>query len=159
MLPAFTPRPNPHRLPARLTTAASLVALLAGCALGPDFFAPAAPDTKGYTEDGIPKTKMADAKEKEQRFVLGKKITGDWWQLFHAPRLNAVLEQAIAGNQTLVAARASLAQSFEVVAQAKGILYPQLDFSVGATRQVESEALLDLPGRTPPFNIFTVGRP
>ncbi|HXZ02786.1 MAG TPA: efflux transporter outer membrane subunit [Stellaceae bacterium] len=157
MLAAFTPRPNPYRLPPRLTAAAGLAALLAGCALGPDFLAPAAPDTKGYTEDGIPATKVADAKEKEQRFVLGKKIAGDWWQLFHAQRLNAVLEQAIAGNQTLVAARASLAQSFEVVAQARGALYPQFDLSAGATRQRVSEALLDIRGRTPAFNIFSVG--
>jgi NodT family efflux transporter outer membrane factor (OMF) lipoprotein len=154
---ASMPCPGRARSPARLTAAASLVALLAGCTLGPDFLAPAAPDTKAYTEDGIPKTKVAEAKEKEQRFVLGKKITGDWWQLFHAQRLNAVLEQAIAGNQTLVAARASLAQSFEVVAQARGALYPQVDLSAGASRQQLAEAFLGLPGVTPPFNIFSIG--
>lgn len=157
MPPAFTPRP--HRLcpPARLTAATSLAALVAGCALGPDFFAPAAPDTKAYTEDGIPQTKVADAKDVEQRFVLGKKITGDWWQLFHAQRLNAVLEQAIAGNQTLVAARASLAQAREVVAQARGLLYPQVDFSGGIGRQQAAEGVLGLPGVTPPFDLYSVG--
>ena len=142
---------------ARLTAAVSLVALLAGCAVGPDFKEPAAPDGKGYTEDGIPNTKVPDGKEQEQRFVLGKKITGDWWQLFHANRLNAVLEQAIAGNQNIIAARATLAQAREVVAQAKGPLYPQVDLSSGVSRQQVSEAALGLPGVTPPFNIYSIG--
>jgi len=144
-------------LPARLTAAVSLVALLVGCAVGPDFKEPAAPDTKGYTEDGIPVTKVADAKEQEQRFVLGKKINGDWWQLFHAERLNTVLEQAIAGNQNLIAARATLSQPRELVAQARGPLYPQVDFGAGVSREQASEAFIGLPGVTPPFNIFTVG--
>jgi NodT family efflux transporter outer membrane factor (OMF) lipoprotein len=154
---ASPPLPTRPRLSARLTAAVSLVALLVSCALGPDFKEPAAPDGKGYTEDGIPNTKVPDAKEQEQRFVLGKKITGDWWQLFHADRLNTVLEQAIAGNQNLIAARATLAQARQVVAQAKGPLYPQVDFSGGISRQQESEAALGLPGVTPPFNIYSLG--
>ena len=154
---ASTPVSSRPRLSARLTAAVSLVALLAGCAVGPDFKEPAAPDGKGYTEDGIPNTKVPDGKEQEQRFVLGKKITGDWWQLFHANRLNAVLEQAIAGNQNIIAARATLAQAREVVAQAKGPLYPQVDLSSGVSRQQVSEAALGLPGVTPPFNIYSIG--
>ncbi len=154
---ASTPVPSCPRLSARLTAAVSLVALLAGCAVGPDFKEPAAPDGKGYTEDGIPNTKVPDGKEQEQRFVLGKKITGDWWQLFHANRLNAVLEQAIAGNQNIIAARATLAQAREVVAQAKGPLYPQVDLSSGISRQQVSEAELGLPGVSPPFNIYSIG--
>ncbi|MGO8916119.1 MAG: efflux transporter outer membrane subunit [Stellaceae bacterium] len=144
-------------MPARLTAAVSLVALLAGCAVGPDFKEPAAPDTKGYTEDGIPKTTEPGAKEKEQRFVLGEKINGDWWQLFHADRLNAVLEQAIAGNQTLIAATATLQQAREVVAQARGPLYPQVDLSAGVNRQQAAEAFLGLPGVTPAFNTYSIG--
>ena len=37
----------------RLLAAASLVALLAGCAVGPDFKAPESPETYCFTEDGI----------------------------------------------------------------------------------------------------------
>jgi NodT family efflux transporter outer membrane factor (OMF) lipoprotein len=157
MMPDVMPHPDRLRLAARLMAAASMLALLSSCALGPDFSAPAAPDTKGYTEDGIPNTKVPDAKETEQRFVMGKKITGDWWQLFHAPRLNAVLEQAIAGNQNIVAARATLAQSLEVVAAARGILWPQVDLSGGVQREQVSNGLFGLPGKTPAFNLFSIG--
>jgi NodT family efflux transporter outer membrane factor (OMF) lipoprotein len=137
--------------------AASLVSLLAGCMLGPDFTAPKAPDATGYTEDGIPDTRLADAKEKEQRFALGKKIAADWWQLFHVQRLNEVLEQAIDGNQTLAAARATLAQAREAVTVAGGALYPQVDVGAGASRDRVSFAVIGQKQRGPVINLFTLG--
>jgi NodT family efflux transporter outer membrane factor (OMF) lipoprotein len=137
--------------------AASLLALLAGCAVGPDFKEPNSPDVKGYTEEGIPKTEVPNAKEQQQSFVLGKKITGDWWQLFHDQRLNDILRQAITGNQTIVAARASLAQAQQAVKQAGGALYPQVDLGAGYSRQQFNFAQFGTPVKTPPFNLFTLG--
>jgi NodT family efflux transporter outer membrane factor (OMF) lipoprotein len=140
----------------RLSLAAT-VSLLAGCMLGPDFEQPKAPDTKGYTEEGIPETRVANAKEQEQRFVLGKKISGDWWHLFHAQRLNDVLDQAIAGNQTLVQARATLAQASEGIAQARGALFPQLDLNGGLSRQRVSFAPVGQNTKGPITNLFSIG--
>ena len=157
MTPDLSAPPRLPRLAARLLAAASLAALLAGCTLGPDFFAPKPPDTKDYTEDGVPKTQVPGAKEQQQRFVLGQKISGDWWNLFHAKALNEVVEQAIAGNQTLAASRATLAEAQEVVTATTGALYPQLDAGVGASRLRASEAVLGIPVRTRPFNLFTIG--
>jgi NodT family efflux transporter outer membrane factor (OMF) lipoprotein len=136
--------------------AAGLAGLVAGCTLGPDFTQPKAPDAQGYTEDGIPDTRVADAKEKEQRFVLGKKIAADWWQLFHAPRLNEVVDQALAGNQTLVTARATLAQAREAVTVAGGPLYPQVDIGGSASRQRVSFAPIGVHARGPLINLFTL---
>ncbi|HZB93622.1 MAG TPA: efflux transporter outer membrane subunit [Stellaceae bacterium] len=141
----------------RRLAGASLVALLAGCAVGPDFTAPKAPDVNGYTEDGIPKTEQPNAQEVQQSFTLGKKISGDWWQLFHSQRLNDVLRQAIAGNETIISARATLAQAQQAIAQAGGVLYPQIDFGAGFTRQQVSEGQFALPGKTPPFNLYSIG--
>jgi NodT family efflux transporter outer membrane factor (OMF) lipoprotein len=140
----------------RLTTAA-MVSLLTGCIVGPDFDQPKAPDTKGYTEEGIPETRFANAKEKEQRFVLGKKVTGDWWQLFHMQSLNDVLDQAIAGNETLVAARATLAQASENIVVARGALFPQVDASAGLSRQRISFAPVGENIKGPVTNLFTIG--
>lgn len=153
---AFAPSVRSRRA-ARLFACASLVALLAGCMLGPDFTAPKAPDTKGYTADGVPETAVPGAKEQQQRFVLGQKITGDWWRLFHAKALNEVVEQAIAGNQTLAASRATLAEAREAVVVSGGVLYPQLDAGASAARERATEAVLGIPIRTPPFNLFTIG--
>jgi NodT family efflux transporter outer membrane factor (OMF) lipoprotein len=140
-----------------LLAAASLLALLAGCAVGPDFKSPNSPDVKGYTEEGIPKTAVPNAKEQQQSFVLGKKITGDWWQLFHDQSLNDILQQAIAGNQTIASARASLAQAQQAIKQAGGALYPQVDLGGGYSRQEFSFAEFGAPVKTPPFNLFSVG--
>lgn len=149
--------PYSRRRRARCLLSAGLVALLAGCAVGPDFTAPESPDVKGYAEDGVPNTRLPNAKEEQQSFVLGKRISGDWWQLFHDQRLNDIVQQAIAGNQTIVAARASLAQAQQAVIQAGGALYPQIDLGAGYSRQQVNGAQLGFPGKTPAFNLFTLG--
>jgi NodT family efflux transporter outer membrane factor (OMF) lipoprotein len=137
--------------------ACGIAALLTGCMVGPDFFEPKAPDTKGYTEEGIPKTEIAGAQEKEQRFILGKKISGQWWQLFHSRRLDDVLQQAITGNQTLASAVATLAQAREGIAQASGALWPQVDLQAGYNREKVSNAPFGQPGRTAAFNLYSIG--
>jgi NodT family efflux transporter outer membrane factor (OMF) lipoprotein len=136
---------------------AVMTGALAACTVGPDFTQPDAPKTQGYTEEGIPDTRVAGGQEVQQRFVLGKKISGDWWRLFHAERLNPVVEQAIAGNQTLAQARATLAQAQEAVLEARGSLYPQLDLAAGASRQRVSFAAIGLKQQGPITNLFTIG--
>ena len=161
MTPSFAAPPcrlrPARRLAGALLAAVSLAALLAGCAVGPDFKQPSAPGGQGYTEHGIPKTEVPGAKEVQQRFVLGKKVAGDWWQLFHDERLNAVLEKAIAGNQNIAAAQSSLSQAREAIVQAGGSLYPQLDLGAGVSREQASTAVLGIPGHTRPFNLFSIG--
>jgi NodT family efflux transporter outer membrane factor (OMF) lipoprotein len=145
------------RLGAGTVTAAAFATLFAGCTVGPDFVEQKAPDTQGYDEEGMPETRVAGAKEKEQRFALGKKISGEWWQLFHSRQLNDVLQQAIAGNQTLVAAKATLAQAREGINQAGGALYPQIDFAAGASRQRVSLAPVGQQTQGPITNLFSIG--
>ena len=149
--------PPRRRFSPLLLATAGLAALLAGCTVGPDFTKPDAPDTQGYTEDGIPETRVPQAKESEQHFALGKKVTADWWQLFHAQRLTDVLEQSLAGNQNLAAARATLKQAREVVIQAGGVLYPQLDLAAGVTRERVSLTTVGQNATGPVINLFTLG--
>ena len=137
--------------------AVSVVALLAGCAVGPDFKSPAAPETKDYEVGGAPQPTVENSTETQQHFALGKKISGNWWQLFHSTQLDGVLQQAIAGNQTLVVAQATLAQAQQGIAQASGALWPQVDLSAGVSRQSVSEATFGIPGHSRPFNLFTIG--
>jgi outer membrane protein TolC len=136
---------------------AVMAGALAGCAVGPDFKAPDAPETKGYTEDGIPDARIPNSKEQQQAFALDQKISGEWWQLLHAERLNPIVTQAIVGNQDLAAARATLAQAQEVVLQARGVLYPQLDLAGGVSRQATSLAAIGQNVKSPVTNLFTIG--
>jgi NodT family efflux transporter outer membrane factor (OMF) lipoprotein len=131
--------------------------LLASCTVGPDFERPAPPETKGYTEEGMPAMHVEGAKEKEQRLLLGQDIPGEWWHLFRSDRLNDVLKQALVGNQNLIVATATLAQAQQAALQAGGALWPQLDLQANATRERVSNALFGQPGRTPSFNVFSIG--
>ena len=134
----------------------ALAALLLGCTLGPDFTSPKAPAETTYTPNG-----EAEHQAGDQRIAMDRKITGDWWSLYRSAPLNAVLEQAIAGNRSLVAAQASLAGAQEAVNQALAGLYPQIDLGAGATRQHINGAqfgLSKLPPGFPPYsNLFRVG--
>ena len=102
------------------------VAALMGCAVGPDFEQPAAPDVTGYTPQQLAEqTSSADVKGGEaQRFVQGLDIPGQWWTLFHSEPLNALIEQALKNNPTLPAAEAALRQARENVYAAEGAFFP-----------------------------------
>ena len=69
----------------------SLLLLVSGCAVGPDFHRPKAPAVDGYT----PKPLAATASSpnvpggEEQRFVKDMEIPQQWWALFESPQLNA----------------------------------------------------------------------
>jgi NodT family efflux transporter outer membrane factor (OMF) lipoprotein len=138
--------------------AAALVALapLLACTVGPDFSPPAAPPETDYTPAG-----SAERVAGDQHFQLGDKISGDWWTLYRSEPLKAVVEQAIAGNRTLVAARATLAASLDAVAQTRGGLFPQIDVPGLAERYHQNGAqlgLTQLPAGFPHYaNLFRVG--
>jgi NodT family efflux transporter outer membrane factor (OMF) lipoprotein len=130
--------------------------LVAACTVGPDFTPPEKPSEQSYTPGGAAEKAAGD-----QQFALGQKIAGDWWTLYRSEPLSAVLEQAIAGNRSLVAAKATLAAALEQVNIARGGLYPQVDLSANAQRQKNNGTQLGLarlPAQFPPyFNLYRVG--
>lgn len=135
---------------------------LAGCAVGPDFARPAPPAVTDYTSSETPATVAPGAEQAEQRLATGQSVSAQWWQLLRSPPLNEVLQQAIAGNRTLEAAKATLAQAQQAVIQARGGFYPQLDLSAKAQRQRASASGLvsggTAAGAAPaPINIYSVG--
>ena len=70
-------------------------ALLAGCAVGPDFEPPAAPDTKRYTREplGAGTASAPVAGGQAQKFVQDMDIPSQWWTVFHSRELNALDER------------------------------------------------------------------
>jgi NodT family efflux transporter outer membrane factor (OMF) lipoprotein len=137
--------------------AALLTLPLAGCMVGPDFKPPEPPTQTGYTPSGVPAMPDVAGEGGAQGFALDRKISGDWWTLFHSQPLNQLLDQAIAGNRTLVAARATLAQSREAVAQASGGLLPRVDLTASGIRQRLSYKAFDLNQPPKEFNLFAIG--
>ncbi len=133
----------------------ALLALLAGCALGPDFKAPQAPDTGHYNQGGDPAS-TADADGQAQHFESGVGATARWWQLFHSATLDALVDQGLAHNPGVAAAQASLRQSQSALQAGYGVFYPQVNADAGASREKFSPALFGGTTPGPTFNLFTL---
>ena len=127
--------------------------LLGACTMGPNFTAPAAPPPQaGYAD--------VDA----ARARLGEGAPREWWKAFGSPALDALVERALAHNQSLAASRATLTAAREQALAANGRRLPQVDAGARAQHQRLNFAVFGLEGRmgTPPlddpeFNLFTLG--
>ena len=129
----------------RLLGATSLFTLLlAGCAVGPDFKKPDAPEVSGYTKTPLTKTVATAAVTggDAQTFVQAVDLAGDWWTAFKSPMLNDLIVQALANNSDLKAAQATLRQAHENAVAQKGAFYPQVSGAFAASRQEQPAATL-----------------
>jgi outer membrane protein TolC len=102
---------------------------LCGCTVGPDFHAPAAPDTDHYVA-GEPITTVGapGAGAVSQTLVTDQDIPAQWWSLFHSAPLDALVRTALHDSPTIVAAAAALRSAQEgYVAQRGSSVYPQID--------------------------------
>jgi len=117
----------------------ALVLALPGCAVGPDFHTPAAPETK-LTPGPMPAATEA-AGGVAQRFNPGTDIAGDWWTLYRSPQLNALISTALANNPSLDAAQATLLQAEENLRADQGLLLPTVSGSFTAERNQASSAV------------------
>ena len=120
--------------------AAAIAALLAGCAVGPNFKKPAAPEVSDYT--AAPLSDTAEAPNtvagQSQRFSAGADISADWWTLFHSAPLNVLIDQSLSSNHDLKAARAALLVAHENVLAQRGAYYPSVSANFAASRQRQS---------------------
>lgn len=150
--PIATGRPH-------LRTFALLVLIvgLAGCAAGPDFKRPAAPDVADYTATPLPvQTESASARLGEpQRLVTGMAVDALWWRSLKSPKLDALIETALTASPSLAAARATLRQAQELhAAQAGSTLYPQVDAGLTAQRQRTTPSALGQVGDAREFSLY-----
>ena len=143
---------------ARIITVLAVV-LIAGCAVGPDFEPPPAPDVSGYTAQPLAaQTASADVKGGEaQRFVQGLDIPGQWWVLFHSEALNKLVEDAIARNPTLPAAEAALRQAWENVYAEQGAFFPTATVSFSPSRNKTATGAVSAASASgsPLFTLYT----
>ena len=109
--------------------------LLAGCTVGPDFHAPPPPTVQGYAPQ--PPKPAADA----QAFVENQDIPADWWTIFHAPALDALIRQALKANPDLKSAQAALKIAMEDVKAQMGAYYPSIGAGLGAGRNKDAAEL------------------
>jgi len=145
--------------PALLFSAAS-VFMLAGCAVGPDFQAPAAPKVLQYTPGMQPTATVATTGPggAAQRFEGGADIPAQWWTAFHSSQLDALVRTALANSPTLSQAQATLREAQENFSAETGNSYPHVTAQLSNTRQQIDTAALGAPNipQSGPFTLYNV---
>lgn len=111
---------------------------LGGCAVGPDFQPPAAPETGSYTREALPAATVAAGGEAgaAQRFVAAPQALPQWWKQFQCEALDRLVDAALQRSPTLAQARARLVQARESYAALAGATEaPAIDGRLSAARQ------------------------
>jgi multidrug efflux system outer membrane protein len=103
----------------RLAGLALLTAMLAACAMGPDYERPEVPVPEAYRAPAPPGPSFADR---------------DWWELFDDPRLTALIEIALRENHELAIAMARIEEARATLGFVRANQYPRLDGAASATR-------------------------
>ncbi len=114
----------------RKLIAVALVALLGGCAVGPNYKRPEtnAPAAFQYQE--------SDALDTANTL---------WWKQFQDPVLDEMIADALAHNLNVQIAAANVEQAAAVLTQERSQLYPQVGYSGSGTKQRASESETKLP--------------
>jgi len=102
-------------------------AVLAGCAVGPNYKrpeVPAPPNHRGLEGPAVAES-MADV---------------PWWQVFDDTALQGLIREAIAANYDLKTASARVVEARAVAGIAKSQLFPQVGFTTGYTAQEVSRS-------------------
>jgi len=144
----------------RLLALGAIFAGLHGCAVGPDFHAPAAPSTPTYTPAPQPATTASSPGPggAAQHFVAAESVGGAWWQAFGSAALSRLVEQALDDSPTLARARRKLEQAQQdYLAQAGATQLPQVDARVSATREQVDPAAFGITGipQPGPFTLYS----
>jgi NodT family efflux transporter outer membrane factor (OMF) lipoprotein len=125
---------------------AALLALLCGCAVGPDFKRPAAPQATGYGNTPPATTGVSDLPGGEtQHLVPGLDISGQWWTLFHCQPLDELIDRALKANPDVQSAQAALRAAREQVLAQRGAYLPSVDAALAGSRQKTSAQLAPTP--------------
>jgi len=94
--------------------------LLAGCAVGPNYHRPALTVPGTFRGEAAAATNsLADL---------------PWWQVFHDPRLEALIREAITNNYDLRIATTRVEQARALAAQARAQFFPQINYGALAAR-------------------------
>ena len=128
-----------------------------GCTAGPDFQAPAAPDSTRFTEAPVtgPTASAGTPGGVAQTLTVDRDIPGEWWALFHSPQITGLVTQALKANPDVAAAQATLRQARETTRAEQGALFPQLSATLQAQRTSEPLAAFGLGNGSTTFSVLT----
>ena len=113
----------PARFAPKLWFATALCAALSlDACVGPDFLPPEPPDIGSYTPNRQPTT--FSAQNKAQHLDVSRELPAEWWETFHSPALNSLINRALHDNPNIESARAALRVAQANVYAEVGQLFP-----------------------------------
>ncbi|MDJ0447267.1 efflux transporter outer membrane subunit [Methylocystis sp. JR02] len=133
--------------------ACAVAATFGGCAVGPDFVEPAAPEGAGYARK-LSKS-VTDSQTPGgagQRFELGRDVPGEWWKLFRSKQISALVEEAVQNHPNIASAEAALRQARETLEADAASFLPSATGTSGVTRQQLSPAQYGSSGSSSSFS-------
>ena len=120
-----------------------MAALLAGCAIGPDYKRPPVAEPRAFR--GQPTAEAASLADLP------------WWEVFKDTILKSLITEALASNYDVKIAAARVQEAQAQAGVARSEFFPAIDYNVGAQRTRFSAAVLGLPGGTPSTNNLYFG--
>jgi NodT family efflux transporter outer membrane factor (OMF) lipoprotein len=135
-----------------------LALLLCGCAVGPDFLRPAAPEDAGFTPKALPiiTASATGYGGGAQHLSSGQDVPFDWWTKFQCPQLNSLVEKALRANPTIESAKAALRQAHELTLSGEGAFFPTVQGGFSASRTKSSAGLSPVTsGTTLYYSLYT----
>ncbi|WP_157216588.1 efflux transporter outer membrane subunit [Flavisphingomonas formosensis] len=120
------------------------------CALGPK-----SPTTAISLPPPANAATIPSAAGPAQQVVPGAAVRADWWRLFDAPLLDALVDRALAANNDLATAEANLRQARQQAAATAGASLPQIDAGYQAQR-IRTSRTLSNPLPDPDQYLYTL---
>jgi NodT family efflux transporter outer membrane factor (OMF) lipoprotein len=132
-------------------------ALLASCAVGPDFVRPAPPLVDRYTSEPQPtRTASADVADgASQHLEPGKDVDAEWWRMFKSRRLDDLVDESLRHNPSLDAAKAALRVAQETTYAQYGAYFPLIQANYIPTRG-QTAAAISSPLAAPTSSTFNL---
>lgn len=121
-----------HRRPLFLAAIASL-ALLVGCAVGPNYSRPGVASPTTWKEGTV--------------VTNAARLATNWWSIFNDLQLDALEQLALAANQDVKRAVAKVAEARAIARMSEADVYPQLSASGGHSLNRASENAAHAPRR------------
>ncbi len=111
-------------------------ALLAGCAIGPDYKRPSVAEPQTFRGQATAEaSSLADE---------------PWWEVFRDPVLKGLIQEALSRNYDVRIAAARVQEAQAILRVARSDLYPSLDYSGGVSRSNITPGVLGGPGGQAP---------
>ena len=113
---------------------------ISGCAVGPNFTPPAAPDVAGYVPGKLnsPSPGPGAPRVAGQHFVSGADVSARWWSAFKSQPLNDLVKQSVDHNPNLQAAEAAIRVAQYNAQAQRGLFFPQVTGNSTSSKQLFS---------------------